>query len=264
VKAGHYDAVIDAQGLLKSSFITRLANGPKFGLDKQSAREPLSARVLDCPQAVPWGQHAILRLRQLFAQSLGYTLPNGAVDYGLARQQRTRSFGRDSQLIFFHGTTWASKHWPEDYWRELVTLATADGCRVLLPWGNDEEKSRAERLAQGHEGASVLPHLSLSALFDLLLTLDGFVAVDTGLAHLAAAAGLAGVALYGPTDPALTGVIGVRAKSLAVEFPCAPCRRADCHYNGNEGSGIFPACFSSLPPEWVWQQLQMVSHSGAL
>ena len=38
-----YDAVIDAQGLIKSAFITRLARGPKFGLDKASAREPWSA-----------------------------------------------------------------------------------------------------------------------------------------------------------------------------------------------------------------------------
>mgnify|MGYP002528532434 CR=1 FL=1 len=46
-------AVIDAQGLSQSAFITRLAEGPKFGLDRASARERLSARVLDHPLATP-------------------------------------------------------------------------------------------------------------------------------------------------------------------------------------------------------------------
>lgn len=253
LKAERYDAVIDAQGLLKSAFITRLAQGTKFGFDKNSAREAWSARWLDQPQAVAKGQHAIERVRQLFAQSLGYAAPASVPDYGLARQQQPASLGAGSQLIFFHGTTWASKHWPEAYWRELAATAVQAGMKVLLPWGNDEEQARAERLADGLDGVNVLPRLSLSALFDLLLTLDGFVAVDTGLAHLAAAAGLAGVALYGPTDPALTGVIGTRAKSLSAVFPCAPCVQEKCTFK--EAAPVFPACFNRLPPAQVWQQL---------
>lgn len=259
IKADQFDAVIDAQGLLKSAFITRLARGPKFGLDKASAREPLSARWLDQPLAIAKGQHAIERTRQLFAAALGYEVPSTPPDYGLAHQQQAAPLSAGSQLIFFHGTTWATKHWPETYWRELAAIAVQAGMKVLLPWGNDDEKDRADRLAEGLDGASVLPRLSLSALFDLLLTLDGFVAVDTGLAHLAAAAGLTGVALYGPTDPALTGVVGARAKSLSAVFPCAPCVQAKCTYinkdAGDEGAGVFPACFSRLPPAQVWQQL---------
>ncbi len=71
VQASKYDAVIDAQGLIKSAFVTRLGWGPSFGLDKHSAREGLSARVLDHPLAVAKGQHAIDRVRQLFALALG-------------------------------------------------------------------------------------------------------------------------------------------------------------------------------------------------
>lgn len=259
IKTETFDAVIDAQGLLKSALITRLANGPKFGLDKASAREPVAARWLDHPLTIAKGQHAIERTRQLFAQALGYAVPNTTPDYGLARQQQAAALTTGSQVIFFHGTTWASKHWPETYWRELTELATAAGMKVLLPWGDDAESARAERLAAGLAGASVLPRLSLSALFDLLLTLDAFVAVDTGLAHLAAAADLTGVALYGPTDPALTGVIGKRAKSLSAVFPCAPCVQAVCAYQGAAGAPIFPACFSRLPPALVWQELQALS-----
>lgn len=263
LRQGDYDLVIDAQGLLKTALVTRLPKAPKYGLDKHSAREPLSACVLDHPQPVARDQHAIWRVRQLFAQSLGYQLPAEAAaslpDYGLRQRDDNKPITAGSQLIFFHGTTWASKHYPEELWRRLLELALEKGCSVKLPWGNEAEKARAERLATGLDGVEVLPSLSLSQLLDLLLTLDGFVAVDTGLAHLAAAAGLAGVALYGPTDPSLTGVVGAHAKSLSASFSCAPCVRPECGYRGDEGKGVFPACFSRLPPEEVWRQLLAVS-----
>lgn len=44
VRAEKYDLVIDAQGLLKSAWLTRYVKAPVAGLDKNSAREPLAAR----------------------------------------------------------------------------------------------------------------------------------------------------------------------------------------------------------------------------
>ncbi len=259
LQATQYDAVIDAQGLIKSAFITRLARGPKFGLDKYSAREGLSARVLDHPQAVAKGQHAILRVRQLFAQSLGYALPAGAPDAGLPREHVPASLSQPATLVFCHGTTWGTKHYPEVFWQQLVGLACAEGHRVYLPWGNDDEKARADRLAADFASAEVLPKMDLDALTDKLLSWDAFVAVDTGLAHLAAAAGLPGIALYGPTDPVLTGVLGARAQSLAADFPCAPCVQEKCTYRGELGKGVMPPCFSTLKPEFVWRELKRLS-----
>jgi heptosyltransferase-1 len=254
LQASHYDVVIDAQGLIKSAFITRLTRGERVGLDSQSAREGLSAKALDRPLAVPKGEHAITRLRQLFAQALNYPLPTDAPESGFSPASALTPENA-KQLIFLHGTTWPTKHWPEKQWRQLATLASAAGTAVWLPWGNEEEKARAERIADGLAGVSLLAKMSLADLFKKMLQADGFVAVDTGLAHLAAAAGLSGVALYGPTDPRLTGVLGVRARSLSADFPCAPCVQERCTYKGDLGKGFVPPCFSSLPAELVWREL---------
>lgn len=252
-----WDLVIDAQGLVKSAFITRLVTAPRAGFDRDSAREPLSARVLDRPLSVPRDQHAITRLRQLFALALDYAAPAGAPDYGIAPLPVTDD-GHAAPLFFFHGTTWATKHWPEASWRRLAELASAAGQPVVLPWGNETEQARAQRIAAGLALVSVLPAMGLSDLFAALRRGKGFVAVDTGLAHLAAAAGLPGVALYGPTDPALTGVWGARARSLAVSFPCAPCVQEKCSYAGASEGETWPPCFASLSPEMVWSSLQEV------
>lgn len=262
LRAHRYDAVIDAQGLIKSAFITRRARGPKYGLDRQSAREPLAARVLDRAFPVSWDLHAVTRTRRLFALALDYAVPDDPPDYGLPRPRPPRSLSEGPlDLMFCHGTTWATKHYPEPFWRQLAETASAAGHRLHLPWGSDAERHRAERLAQGLPGVAVLPRLSLSALTDRLLAWDAFIAVDTGLAHLAAAAGLAGLGLYGPTDPARTGVWGPRAQSLAAEFPCAPCLSGKCTYRGELGRGVEPPCFSSLKPHRVWQRLLEVAGS---
>lgn len=254
LQSSHYDVVIDAQGLIKSAFVTRLARGERVGLDKQSAREPLSAKALHRPLSIPKGEHAISRLRQLFSLALDYPLPTGLPDSGFSPASALTAEGA-KQLIFLHGTTWPTKHWPEQQWRALATLASDSGTAVWLPWGDDIEKARAERIADGLAGITLLPKMSLPQLFEKMLQADGFVAVDTGLAHLAAAAGLSGVALYGPTDPALTGVLGARARSLSAEFPCAPCVQERCSYRGEMGKGFVPPCFSSLPAAQVWREL---------
>ena len=50
---------------------------------------------------------------------------------------------------FFHATTRDEKHWPEREWRNLIEKLTALSIQVRLPWGNEKEKTRAERLAVG-------------------------------------------------------------------------------------------------------------------
>ncbi|MBF0157869.1 MAG: lipopolysaccharide heptosyltransferase 1, partial [Magnetococcales bacterium] len=79
----HYDQVLDAQGLLKSGIISALARGRKSGFDAPSARERSSAWFYTQRHPVPQGDHAISRVRRLFAMALGYPLPDSPPDYGL-------------------------------------------------------------------------------------------------------------------------------------------------------------------------------------
>ncbi len=189
LKEVDYDLVIDAQGLLKSAWLTRYARRrtPIAGLDKESAREPAASRFYNRTYPVAWGQHAVERVRQLFAQALDYPLPAGTGDYGLDRNRLLDETEAEPYLVFLHGTTWVTKHWPEVYWRELAQRMGERGWSVRLPWGNEAERQRAERLAEGLENASVLPRLSLAGMAKVLAGASACVAVDTGLGHLAAA-----------------------------------------------------------------------------
>ena len=217
LQAENYDAVIDAQGLIKSAlFATRFAQGMKHGYDRQSIREPLASFFYDKKYAISYQQHAVERIRQLFAQSLGYELPQVQGDYGIARHFLHQT-SEKNYVVFIHSTTRADKHWEESEWQKLIEKITAlSDCKIHLPWGNEQEKARAERLAQVHSNVLVLPKLTLTELAKQIANAKAVVSVDTGLAHLTAALDKPNITLYGATDPKLIGCYGENQHYLSV------------------------------------------------
>lgn len=215
----HYDRIIDAQGLIKSAMlVTRLARGEKHGLDCKSAREPLASWFYTHRHGIPRQQHAVERIRQLFAASLGYDVPGGRGDYAIARcfdppiddtAAKTAPY-----LVFLHATTRDGKHWPESHWRELIGLLAPWGFIIKLPWGAPAEYQRALRLSDNYPLVEVLPRLNLSEVARILAGAAAVVSVDTGLSHLAAALDRPNITVYGPTDPGLIGGYGNHQHAL--------------------------------------------------
>lgn len=252
LRSQEYDMVLDAQCLIKSSVITRMARGPKYGLDKRSAREPLAARAYDFPQTIKKGQHAIHRVRQLFAQVFDYKITD-EFSYGVDREKWSRPDVDGRYWIFLHGTTWDTKLWPEDYWKQLAVIVAEAGIKVLLPWGNEEEHQRAQRISEVSEQVSVLPKMGLNDLNAYLAYADSVVGVDTGLSHVVAALEVPSVAIYGATDSVLTGVLGPKVTVLNSQMDCAPCLSKTC-LQKDKGS-VQPPCYRSIPPEKVFSIL---------
>ncbi|MCG3470230.1 lipopolysaccharide heptosyltransferase RfaC [Xenorhabdus bovienii] len=210
LRQSQYDAIIDAQGLLKSAFlVTRLAHGSKHGYDSKSIREPLASFFYDHRHTISKQQHAVERIRALFADSLGYQKPTEQGDYAIARHFLNSQIKSQSDyLVFLHATTRDEKHWPENHWRQLIAEIQPTGMRIKLPWGAEHEHQRALRLAEGFAHVDVLPKLTLAEVAQVLAGAKAVVSVDTGLSHLTAALDRPNITLFGPTDPGLIGGYG--------------------------------------------------------
>jgi heptosyltransferase-1 len=254
-----YDLILDAQGLFKSAAVTALARGSRrAGFSRSSAREGGASLFYGQPLAVPREQHAVVRLRQLFAAALGYPTPadDSPLDYGIAP---ARGPGPpNDRCALLHGTTWHSKHWPLRFWQDLARRVRGEGFTLALPAGNESELTRA--LDIGGPEATVWNRIPLGQLMDALAGCRLAIGVDSGLSHLAAALALPTLVLYGSTSSRLTGCRGPRVRNLQAEFPCAPCLNRVCNYRGAPvllgDNAVEPPCFSTLPPDRVWREAQ--------
>ena len=257
-----YDLIIDAQGLCKSTLLALVCRGKRVGLSFSSAREPVASVFYQQKITVPNYKkaHAIQRARILFAKIFGYAPPEKAfknfkqnIDYGLGKMDLSAS-GLNIQkpyCVFLHGTTWASKFWPESYWIELTKALKALGFETYLPWGNALEYAAAERIKADAPYVHILPKSGLGELASILASATAVVSVDTGLGHLSAALGVPTIALFGSTDPRLTSPIGQHQETLSAVFPCAPCLSRTCTYKGEKT--IDSPCYTTLSPTRVMQ-----------
>lgn len=258
-----YDLVIDGQTNLKSALVTLFSRGIKCGFDKSSAREYPAHWVYQRTFHHTKKDHAVTRIRSLFAQALDYPLPTTPADFGIDRATLVAPTLPlpPRYLMFVHNASWDTKLWPETYWQQLIAHAAAAGYTLLLPAGNLEELARSQRLAEAHAEVIALPRLPLSEVAYLLSHAKGVVSVDTGLSHLSAALNIPTVTLYGATDSGLIGATGLNQVHLQSRFGCAPCYRQQCNFPG--AANVKPACFEELTPARVWQQLQPLLPASA-
>lgn len=261
-----YDLIIDAQGLMKSAFIAKLARGKVAGFCKKSVKEKLACWFYDYTySAVGDGGvtlHAVEKLRILFAQALGYQVSdnhlrdNSELNYGIQQSienMHSLEFLVRPYIVFLHGTTWSTKHLPEHQWCELAKLAAQDGYQVMLPWGNGDEKQRAERIAQTDTSVKVLPRMTLSELASVLHQAQGVVAVDTGLGHLSAALAIPCLSVYGATDSRLTGAVGQHQQHMKADYICSPCLLKQCNLIS---AGIkMPPCYATISSQSIWNAM---------
>ncbi|HSH40727.1 MAG TPA: lipopolysaccharide heptosyltransferase I [Arenicellales bacterium] len=250
-----YDLIIDAQGLLKSALLARLARGRRLGYGRHSIREPAASRFYDDTVEVEDGLHAVDRARALFAAAMGYEIP-GQLDYGLVLPQDAGPLDKADRapyLVFIPGTTWPSKRWPLGYWRELAERAAAGGWRVEIAAGSEAELRDAHWIAERIDGVDARSGLSLEQLARLLAGARATVSVDSGPGHLAAAVGTPGVSIYGATDAGRTGIRGPGQLHLSADFPCSPCLRRQCQFP--DRGQVYPDCYETVPPQRVWSTL---------
>lgn len=206
LKLRRFDKIIDTQGLVKTVLLSKWARGERLGYDKDSIREPLASRFYHVKHAVSRELHAVDRNRALTAAALGYKVEGGP-DYGIDRK-RIAPVSDAPYALLFHATAQERKEWPEDRWIEVGKMLEARGITPVLPWGNDREKARSERIKAALKNARVPDKAPLGEVAGLIAGATLVAGVDTGLLHLAAALEVPLVAIFVATKPGLSGPVG--------------------------------------------------------
>jgi ADP-heptose:LPS heptosyltransferase len=85
--------------------------------------------------------------------------------------------------------------------------------------------------------------------------MDYFITPDSGLMHIASAVEkLKIIALFGPTDPSLTGPVGKNFTVLRDSLICIPCFKKECPLNKIENNNLTECvlCMKRITPDMVF------------
>jgi lipopolysaccharide heptosyltransferase II len=123
-----------------------------------------------------------------------------------------------------------AKRWPAAHFGALAAaLASADADVVVL--GSAKERAIGDEVVARAANARVrnlCGATSLADVVDLLAAADVAVSNDSGLLHVAAAAGAPVVAIYGSSSPKFTPPLTPAAAVLSLEIECSPCFAREC------------------------------------
>lgn len=165
-----------------------------------------------------WGENARRMFPGAAFEEIGR--PSRAL-YGGADVGRDvpRRENRGGPVVLHVGAGAEEKRWPLARWAEVAAGLRAAGEVVLIAGEVERERlSAEERAAFASMGGRYLG--SLAELAEVLKGARVVIGCDSGPAHLAAALGVATVALFGPTDPAAWAPIGPAVRVLAPARPC--------------------------------------------
>jgi len=137
----------------------------------------------------------------------------------------------------------AAKKWGAARYRAVAEALLAQGIEVHL-FGSRDDQAECAAVAQGLTGVRDWSgKTDLATAIALIGAMEGFVANDSGLMHVAAAWGMPVVAIFGSTRPDSTSPLG-RAEILMHPVSCAPCLQRECRVPGQP-------CMAAVDPDEV-------------
>ncbi len=264
LKQEGYTVSLDVQGLLKSAILPFLAGiSQRYGFDR--TRE--SAAVFYTHKLPPMNlrdaQTPAVERYLDFARALGspvdkpsFVLPTAS---DRAEQKMAGLFPTPAKhpiVVLAPFTRWASKHWVPTYWTRLINGLQAKNLQVVM-LGAPADQVAAQAIL------SALPASSRDAVLNLVGQTDWpdlyalwprvalLIGPDSAPLHMANAAGVPVIGLFGPTAPGRTGPIGDWQWTLATTLDCQPCFAHDCPLKTN-------SCMHQLPPERVLAEVDRV------
>ncbi len=120
-----------------------------------------------------------------------------------------------------------AKCWPLEQYAELARLLGERGHPVWI-MGSRKDAPAAETIAQASHAINLCGSTSLADVVDLLACADQAVSNDSGLMHVAAAAGVHVHAIYGSSSPRFTPPLTSRRDVYWLALECSPCFERTC------------------------------------
>lgn len=131
----------------------------------------------------------------------------------------------DSRVLAVNvGATRPQKRWFAESFAQTLDLLEDISC-VLVGFGEEDTEMAAEimRLTQKAQPVNLVGRTGVKTLAAVLQRADLLLSADSGPMHLATAVGTPSLALFGSTDPAVTGPFDTLSETIYKDWHCSPC-----------------------------------------
>jgi heptosyltransferase-2 len=143
-----------------------------------------------------------------------------------------------------------AKRWPAPFFASLASLLQENQNAQIAIIGSaaDAEIARSIAALMVDQPLDLTGKTSLLQLAGVISQSALFITNDSGPMHLANALKVPVVAIFGPTDPRVTGPYQKPAKVLQEHVPCWPCFYRECPFEHQ--------CMTQISPEMVYEESQ--------
>lgn len=123
-----------------------------------------------------------------------------------------------------------AKRWLPERFAEVATAVTAQASVRWILFGTSKDVTIGEQIANalGDSCINRIGQTTLDQLIDELRECRLLLTNDTGTMHLASLLGVPVVAIFGSTEPRLTGPLGKGNTILRHQVECSPCFLREC------------------------------------
>ncbi len=258
IKDFHFDAGILFTNSFISAFLFYLAKIPqRWGYSRDGRGLLLTKRV--SPRSLENSPHQVDYYMELIS-GLGYKTLPPQLSFPLTQEEQRAASEKllscevDFQrpiIILNPGASYGpAKRWPAEKFAELGSLLQKRNKAVILITGAENEKGVAESVSSrmAKKPINLSGQTSLRMLAGLISQATLFVTNDSGPMHLANALKVPVTAVFGPTDPSVTGPYQEPSAVIKKDVPCWPCVYRECPFDHR--------CMVNISPEEVYKACQ--------
>jgi lipopolysaccharide heptosyltransferase I len=282
IRKTKWDAIIDFQGIPKTSILSLFMKGTKYGFDFHNSRlwvtslftnlhtNPIYTNIIQKNLALTSDA-----LQNLTAQKTNVcpTIDNLQKLFICNFPQESKNLVNDwvaekklaNFIALIPNTTWDSKHWPQENWGKLIELLlknpliTPKHSVVLIgkDFGNQAQKI-ADFIKDKRLSVHLAPGWNLITTTYLISKASLIIAPDTGLLHIADFLGKKTIGIFGPTNAKKHGpFLTIENIKYAIQIEC-PHKYQKNHGNLKQNSqkaSIGANCMYKLSSECLFDKI---------
>ena len=236
IKKAGFDLVIDFQNNSRSHILSFLSMAPKrFGYKNKKLGFLLNYGIKDAPVGLPPVEHQFrilgllnIQLKDKYLEVWPTESDAKYIDEFLSGQWTIAN----QPLIGINiggSLRWNTKKWPQDKLARLCDELAKKGLRVVLTGTRqDEDTARDVFSASQSKPINAIGKTTINQLAALIKKCRVFISTDSAPMHIAAAAGVPIVAVFGPTDFKRHAPPSDKIAVIRKNLKCSPCYKPNC------------------------------------